>query len=478
MYIYIIAAGGQRSRSGGSCSLPTMTQECDARMIRKGRNIAGLRARGTLKTLLAAVLTVVLATAPDIPARASVGPAIPVPVPVYNSPAGSGNHNANGDKYFGDGYTSLDDTTELIYLDWVIYLHWLPPHMNMAQQLTTNMTYQVLLVGSLFDAKNEQETQRLMQQMAAEAHRDYQTDMTMCTFGTNVRSLAATDYKERANTRILDLTILKRDKLSANLSNAASVDEDLHNRFDQFKRTYCDVNDDNGYLANICEAGISSARINNDIDYTKMVENRYTIDGDFTDPNPDAGEVANNQDIIALTRNLIGFRTFNKISDDYLGQDFAKDTYQDTRSVNAMRSVASNSIAHIIGMRMAGTPCATCVGSTFMRPVLAQLGVPDADMDAFMGQNPSYYAQMEVLTHKIFENEAIVTNLYTTPANVERIGVSLQALKLMQDRDRFESGLRREMLLSQILELQIRERQGHVLSDIQGATNTLIGNPE
>jgi hypothetical protein len=106
------------------------------------------------------------------------------------------------------------------------------------------------------------------------------------------------------------------------------------------------------------------------------------------------------------------------------------------------------------------------------------LGVPDADVDAFMGQNPSYYAQMEVLTHKIFENEGFFTNLYTTPANVARIGVALQALKLMQDRDRFESSLRREMLLSQILELQIRERQGRVLSDIQGATNTLIGNPE
>ena len=108
-------------------------------------------------------------------------------------------------------------------------------------------------------------------------------------------------------------------------------------------------------------------------------------------------------------------------------------------------------------------------------PVLNQLGVPDTEIDAFLGQNPSYFAQMEVLTHKLFEDPEFFVNLYDTPANVERIGVTLQALKLMQDRDRFESSLRREMLLSLILELQIRDRQGRVEAAIQSETNSLIG---
>ena len=434
------------------------------------REISVLTAKGAARSVLAAVFVAAIVFAPGagVPALAGAGPALP-PTPAYTC-------NLNGDEYFGDGYTTLDNTEWLIWLDWVIYLHWLPPHMNMAQQLTTGMTYQALMVGALLDAKNEQETQRLMQQMAAEAHRDYQPDLTMCTFGTNVRSLAATEDKERGNTRLLDLTMLKRHKLSQDISSASAVNDDLKNRFEQFKHVYCDTNDDNNYLPPVCGAGNPADRINNDIDYTKLIENRYTLDADFTDPAPTPQAQADQEDIMALTRNIIGFRTFDKISDDHLKQEFAKNTYMDTRSVNAMRSVAGNSIAHIIGMRMAGTPCASCVGSTYMRPVLLQLGVPDVDIDKFLGSNPSYYAQMEVLTHKVFENEGFFTNLYTTPANVERIGATLQALKLMQDRDRFESSLRREMLLSLILEVQIRDRESRVEAAVRNGSNTLIGN--
>lgn len=438
--------------------------------MRQKRNRAVLTAKGAARSVLAAVfvMAIVLTPGANTPALASAGPALPA-TPAYTC-------NLNGDEYFGDGYTTLDNTDWLVWLDWVVYLHWLPAHMNMAQQLSTGMAYQALMVGALLDAKNEQETQRLMQQLAAEAHRDYQPDLTMCTFGTNVRSLAATEDKERVNTRILDLTMLKRHKLSQDMSSASAVNDDLKNRFEQFKHVYCDIRDDNNYLPPVCGNAANPAdRINNDIDYTKLIENRYTLDADFTDPDPTPQAQADQEDIMALTRNLIGFRTFDKISDDFLKQEFAKNSYMDTRSVNAMRSVAGNSIAHIIGMRMAGTPCETCVGSTYMRPIFHQLGVPDVDIDKFLGSNPSYYAQMEVLTHKVFENEGFFTNLYTTPANVERIGVTLQALKLMQDRDRFESSLRREMLLSLILEVQIRDRQNRVAAAVQSETNTLIG---
>ena len=465
-----------------------MTSQGHDMKTKNAKKIASLTAKKTVAALLAAVFVILLGSFITIPAQAGSVPLGPQPpaTPTYQPGAGSpfggngpGNGNANGDQYFGDGYTSLDDVNQLVWLDWVIYLHWLPPHMNMAQQLTTNMTYQVLLVGALLDAKSQLETQRLMQQMAAEAHRDYQPDMNMCEFGTNVRSLAAAEAKARENARYLDLTLLKRDKISMGLSNASGVDSDLHNRFDFFKRTYCDVNDDNGYMQNICVAGVKASRINNDIDYTKTIENRYTLTADFSiTPPPAAGAVAEDeQDVMALLRNIFSFRSFGKISDEFLQQEFAKNTYLDMRSADAIRSVAHNSFAHIVGMRTAGTPVANS-SQKFMRRVLDQLGVPVAEIDQFLGAQPSYYAQMEVLTHKIYEDPRFFTNLYTTPANVERIGVTLQALTLMQNRDRFEASLRREMLLSMILELQIRDRQNRVLSAVQGASNALIGNPE
>jgi hypothetical protein len=448
------------------------------------RNIACRAARVFLALTL--VFGAIL-TGPAFQARASVGPPIPVPQDFYNSgPYGGasasgalGNHNGPDYlPYFGDGYTSFDDPFNLIWLDWVIYLHWLPPHMNMAQQLSNTMAYQVLMVGALFDAKNEQETQRLMQQLAAEAHRDYQPDMLLCEFGTNVRSLASSEALARENTRYIDLTLLKRDKLSRDLSVAGGIDTDLSNRFEKFRRIYCNVNDDNTYLTSVCAAGIPARRINNDIDYTKLIENRYTLTADFSQgPGATAPIREDQEDIIAFLNNIFTFRPFSTLVPELLQEEFAKNTYMDMRSANAIRSVAHNSFAHIIGMRTNGPPIANS-SQRFMRRVLDQLQVPVAEIDQFLGPQPSYYAQMEVLTHKIFESPEFFTNLYTTPANVDRIGVTLQALTLMQNRDRYESALRREMLLSLILELGIRERQYRVLSDVQKGANTLIGQPQ
>ena len=66
---------------------------------------------------------------------------------------------------------------------------------------------------------------------------------------------------------------------------------------------------------------------------------------------------------------------------------------------------------------------------------------------------------MEMLTRKMYQNPQFYTNLYTSPENLKRTGVALQALQLMHDRDRFEGSLRREMLLSTILEMKLRESQ-------------------
>jgi len=296
--------------------------------------------------------------------------------------------------------------------------------------------------------------------------------MTVCTFGTNVRSLASTEALYRENSRYIDITLQKRDKLSVGLAGADSIDEDLNDRFRMFTNIYCDTNDANAYLKPICVGGGPPARINNDVDWTKTIEDKYTLNVDFS-TNVGLG-TPDQQDVLALLKNLTGYRPFGKIGDAYLGQEFAKDTYLDMRSVESMRSVVRNSLGHIVGMRTIGPPIAKS-SEKFMRKVLDQLQVPLPEIDKFLGQRPSYYAQMDVLTHKIFESPEFFTNLYTTPANVERIGVTLQALTLMQNRDRYESSLRREMLLSLILELGIRERQDKTVNEVQNASNNLLG---
>ena len=46
------------------------------------------------------------------------------------------------------------------------------------------------------------------------------------------------------------------------------------------------------------------------------------------------------------------------------------------------------------------------------------------------------------------------------------MGVALEAVRLMQNRDRYEAALRREMLVSMILEMHIRENQSVMTNDL------------
>jgi len=81
--------------------------------------------------------------------------------------------------------------------------------------------------------------------------------------------------------------------------------------------------------------------------------------------------------------------------------------------------------------------------------------------------NPSYYAQMEILTKKLYQNPNFYTNLYDTPANVERKTVALQAIKLMQKFDMLKSHLRGEANVSILLEMAVEQLQREVEDQIQ-----------
>ncbi|MCB1562971.1 MAG: hypothetical protein KDJ75_05290, partial [Alphaproteobacteria bacterium] len=138
-------------------------------------------------------------------------------------------------------------------------------------------------------------------------------------------------------------------------------------------------------------------------------------------------------------------------------------------SVLAKRSVAENSFNAITSMKATGTG-----GSRdFLAALLEELGVGTTgsppDIDKLLGQdssgnpiNPSYYAQMEILTKKIYQNPDFYTNLYDTPANVDRKGVALQAIALMQKFDMFKSYLRSEANLSVLLELAVMDLQEEI----------------
>ncbi len=315
-----------------------------------------------------------------------------------------------------------------------------------------------------FDATQQLETQQSMQKLKAEAHKDYQPSQQMCRIGTNVRSLAAGEEIAHTSTQLLNRSMMERETLSSNTASAVGSYGDKRARAVQFLEVYCDPAEANGALASICRSSLP-ADYNKDINYSAPLENALTIP---------LGTDEGIEDVLALSKNLLAHDTFGAIPDRVLSMEYAKDELQDMRSVHAMRSVAFNSFSHIAGMRAAGS----AQTGPFMDNVLVDLGLSPEEAKEFLGTNPSYFAQMEVLTKKIFQSPAFFTNLYDKPENVERTGVAIQAIKLMQDRDRYESSLRREMLVSLILEMKLREAQDQINTRIINNLNTTFREPD
>lgn len=101
-----------------------------------------------------------------------------------------------------------------------------------------------------------------------------------------------------------------------------------------------------------------------------------------------------------------------------------------------------------------------------MKTLMRDFGYADADIEDVMGDNPSYYAQMDFLTKKIYQNPNFYTALYDKPSNVDRINASLESFQLMHGRDRFETQLRQEMLFSILVEEALAKRVGEVNAKI------------
>lgn len=352
--------------------------------------------------------------------------------------------------------------------------HVAPALMLMAEQLTVAGMQQVQIIGTFFDAKHQLETQRLLQQMTAQAHKDYQPSEGLCTFGTGVRSLAASERAGDMAQAAVAARGMQRQLLSGEAVSGVSGDQkaiDRAGRLNTFISTFCNKNDNNKTLDELCkDTKAKPEQQNKDIDYTRSVENKLTLELDFHTPgndNPSDDE----KNIFALGANLYAHDVMPYIDANQLGprgedKQFDSEKHlMDIRALAAKRSVAQNSFAAITGMKASGTGDA----QPYLYKMVEELGVPQDDLEKLLGKNPSYFAQMEILTKKALQNPVFYTELYDKPVNVDRKGAVLQAIGLMQDRDIYKSLIRSEAILSVLLETQLAPEQDRV----SGAMQTL-----
>lgn len=336
-----------------------------------------------------------------------------------------------------------------------------PAMMMMTEQLTVVGLQQVQIIGTFFDAKMQLETQRLFQQLQAEAHKDYHPSQGICSFGTNIQSLAASERKADINAIVLSERLLDRQLNAINSLGGEGNVSDKVSRLNQFISNYCDPNDNNGGLRELCSG--PGARPNRDVDYTRTIDSALTLNADFSS---NGAATPDEADIMAMSANLYAHETFDPLPSELIGNPGLSQNYLDVRAVAAKRSVAQNSFNNIVGMKTAGSG-----NSEYLQHILTELGIEASDAKAIVGDNPSYYAQMEMLAKKIYQNPDFYTNLYDKPANVARKGVAMQAISLIQERDLFKSQLRTEAMLSLILELELEKKQAKVQNELTGNQN-------
>ena len=355
--------------------------------------------------------------------------------------------------------------------------HILPAMMLFAEQITAMAMNQVVSIGMFLDAKHQLETQRLFQQMMAQAHKDYQPSEGMCTFGTNVRSLAASDRNVDLTAMGISNRVLQRELLSGAALSGGGQTSDYLSRVGQFRRLYCDNADNARGLSPLCpQQSLQSGRKNNDINFTNVFDTPLTLDLDFTpEGDPDHSRNLHTQtvstseeDIFALAANLYAHNVAPTIPQTFLSDEngVAKpqgvNHYMNIRSIAAKRSVARNSFASIAAMKSQGEMQV----QPYMFAIMREMGLSEEQIPLYLGTRPSYYAQMEILTKKLYQNPIFYTELYDKPANVDRKLVSMQAIELMQRRDIYRSMLRSEAILSVMLETALEPEHSKVSNEI------------
>lgn len=350
-----------------------------------------------------------------------------------------------------------------------------PKIQNALKALTDEMRNAALVTigprGSFLDAQVFSQTETSLGKQNTQSILGETASEQICRFGTLSRSLAESDDKSRVVQVGLAGQMLQREVMREGLASAFEKDvggklgrtSDKAARFAQYETTFCDPKLSNGAAGTTKCLTTSDARQNRDIDASRSLYNPLTLNLDFSTTGLDT-KTTDEENLMALASNLfahdlpvsMGTADFNAIiKDDGKESDSRKDKLMEYRSIVAKRTVAQNSFAALAAMKAEGSGGS----AAYMKQMVEYLGLGAADQTALLGNNPSYYAQMELLTRKIYQSPAFYANLMESNANISRQQAAMEGIGLMQDRDIYNSLRRSEMVLSTLLETAIVQQQ-------------------
>lgn len=437
-----------------------------------------------------------------------------VPVHIVTRDLIQTRHNTFRNDIFGVSAGAADPDPSVGRLqqheDWLIEQYFKPliqpALMMMTEQLVGIMAQQTFIVGTFIDAKVQLETQGLFQKLQARAHKDYYPSFGMCEIGTSTRSLAAAEFNSDFSRFVMNKRFMDRQTGTRGSVGAGGPDHDRasaeaatvptpFNRLGLMLHKMCDDNDLNK-VNNLPQTGLFLCQndiethgwVNRDIDWANTIMGPRTINVDFT--TTFAESASDNERVLEMSNLLYGHKLFPRPHSSLLHSEQNQQAFINSRSVTAKRSVAQASFNAIVGLKSRGTrmtdgPAGRVASSAdtdeFLYFFLEELGIPPGNIQQYreymyqkaeahepngatdpIRNEPSYYAQMEILAKKIYQRPEFYTELYDKPANVKRKSAAMQAIKLMLERDIFDSQLRAEAIMSMILELKVVEEQQNI----------------
>ncbi len=345
----------------------------------------------------------------------------------------------------------------------------IPAYRSWSHQMAGVIMMEARMIGGFYDGQAHMSATRDLQRLSAEALRDYTPSEAVCQFGTLSKSLAGTDEKARSGQRVMSEITLSRFKGKFGGIGSTGRGQDNADRISNYILNICSQADNDGAMTAMCNTAVVDTRLNHDIDFVRTLAVPETVVADFTDATPTAEE----SDLITLGHNLYGSQIWLKrMNEDHFKSGTGQSLYQLMRSINAKRSLAENSYNVLVGMKSQGTPAVFNYTDT----VLKNLGMSQPDRDAYFTQmtdsggsavhgNPSYYAQMDILTKRLYQDPAFYVNLMDKRANVARQQAAMEGLELMQGRDIYTSMSRSEMLLALLVEMEAARLQNKVSND-------------
>lgn len=341
---------------------------------------------------------------------------------------------------------------------------------DVSNRIVSSVEAQNVSRGGFMTAHINNRSIGALQKGSAAAARDHSSSEALCRFATLSQGLGSSDVGAEALKTMLIKRSLDRQLMTSGAASATDTagkdgkeivtmgqSADKKARWDKYVGTFCSSQD---FLQGEGTTGYCKAKkddqYNLDINFSRAMGDNLTLDIGFG-----TSATKDMENVTALGENLYAHDVLNNLpnlampdGDDGDNQEIRK--YMLLRSVIAKRAIAENSFVSLAAMKAAGSPAS----AEYTQNLMMELGISKEQAKKFVGENPSYYAQMEALTRKLYESPAFYTNLMEAPINVKRQQVSMKSLELMQQRDIYKSMQRSEMLMATLLEIYLSRTQG------------------